>query len=140
MMLCIGIFLILTGVVWEIFSFISSKRLIEAEGKIIGYERATSDRGRLKRLPIIEFQGPDGKNVRFTDDPSAMLGGTTVHIGQPDVDMLNPNDELEVVKVVYNPKEPSRANIKNFRNLLLGPIILICIGIGFAFSQFVGIN
>jgi hypothetical protein len=123
--------LLIAGLIWGVFNFMSFKRLAEVDGKIVGYEIGE----KRKRLPIVEFQGSGGKTVRFTNDPSRMIGGTTLHVGKPNVEMLSTNDEMTVVKVMYSPNNPDRAHIKNFRNLLLGPVILLMIGIVFALAQ-----
>lgn len=142
--LCIGFPFLLIGALWWLYNFNFILRATETTGKIIDHKNDGSH-GMIR--PIVEFQGPDGKMLTFTEatgHASETSGGfleliiiLPVLIWQMFANRNKADqtiDTPEIVKVVYDPNNPSRAHIKSFWYFYGRPMILIAIGL------FVGIS
>jgi len=91
-----------------------SLRAQRTTGTVVGYKSSRSARGGGGEAEIVEFTGPDGKTVQFTEK----VYRTRI------IQM-----EGHTVKVLYDPNNPQRARINSFATLYLIPIILAVVGI-----------
>ncbi len=84
-------------------------------GTVIGYKSSRSNRGGVTHAEVVEFQGPNGQTIQFTE--KAYLGRFIFREGQ-------------TVKVSYNPDKPTSARVNKFTTLYLAPTILVMVGLG----------
>ena len=136
MLLCIGAPLVIAGVLWGAFNLIFLLRAKETTGRIVGEKSHHSNQNGTTHSPIVEFQGPDGQMIEFTENlgSSADLGAIT-GIFQLLFSLLRGKsldeaaEDAVTVRVVYDPRRPTRAHIKGFQYLFLVPTILIVAGV-----------
>jgi hypothetical protein len=101
-------------------------RAKKTSGTVVGYRTSRSARGGGGEAEIVEFTGPDGNTIQFTEKVYR------ARIIQR---------EGHTVNVLYDPNNPSRARINSFATLYLIPVILAVVGIGmilFNFPMFQG--
>ncbi len=89
-------------------------------GTVVGYKTSRSAKGGGGQAEIVEFKGPDGGTVQFTEK---LYRTRLIEV------------EGRTVKVLYDPDKPTRARINSFATLYLIPIILGVVGIGMILSQ-----
>lgn len=85
--------------------------------------------------PVVEFQTQDGKTIQFTESQASTPDfGAITGIVSLLFSLLQGKGfedaaaDAGKVRVVYDPKKPTRAHIKSFEYLLLFPAILILAG------------
>ncbi|MBC7879169.1 MAG: DUF3592 domain-containing protein [Anaerolineales bacterium] len=96
-------------------------------GTVIGYKSSRSSKGGVIHAEVVEFQGPNGQTIQFTE--KAYLSRFIFREGQ-------------TVKVLYNPDKPTSARVNKFTTLYLAPMILTIVGIGltlFSLPMFNGV-
>ena len=136
MLLCIGMPLVIAGILWGVFNLIFLLRAKETTGKIVGEKSHRTNRSGTTYSPIVEFIGPDGKTVEFSENlgSSADLGAIT-GIFQLLSSLLRGKglnaaaEDIATVRVVYDPRKPTRAHIKSFQYLFFFPTLLAVIGV-----------
>lgn len=135
MLICIGAPLAIAGIVWGLVNFIFLLRATETTGTIVGETSHRTNKSGTMYRPIVEFQGPDGKTVQFTERlGSTSDSGFIIGVSKMIVSLLRgrnldqAGEDAATVRVVYDPNKPSRAHIKSFQYLFLVPTILIVAG------------
>jgi Protein of unknown function (DUF3592) len=135
-LICIGGLLFIGGAIWWLNIWVFLVRAVETTGQIVGEDSMHAKYG-TSYAPVVEFQGPDGQAVKFTEKIYGAGEGTNaISIVLILAKMLwlkqsgrDVHAEISKVKVVYDPNKPERAYIKSFQYLHLVPILLIAIGI-----------
>jgi hypothetical protein len=95
-------------------AFLSSA--VPAEGTIVAYAESRSSEGDLAYYPIISFAPKDGPKVEFQSETGGSRRGP---LG-------------ERVEILYDPRNPHRAEIRSFLALWFVPLLLLALGLGFA--------
>jgi Protein of unknown function (DUF3592) len=135
-LICIGGLLYIGGGIWWLNIWMLLVRAVETTGQIVGEDSMHAKHG-TSYAPIVEFQGPDGQTIKFTEKLYGASEGTNIFsiliiltkilwLKQKSADVQS---EISKVKVVYDPNKPERAYIKSFQYLHLVPVLLIVIGI-----------
>jgi hypothetical protein len=95
-------------------------RAEKTTGTVVGYRTSRNPKGGGGEAEIVEFKGPDGKTVEFTEKVyRARLIQREGH----------------TVNVLYDPNKPTRARINSFATLHFIPVILAVVGVGIILSQ-----
>jgi hypothetical protein len=110
--------LIVAAGMW-IYTLFIILRYEKTTGTVVGYKTSRGPRGG-GQAEIVEFTGPHGKTVQFTEKVySTRLIQREGH----------------TVKVLYDPKDPTRARINGFSTLYFFPVILTVVGTLMILSQ-----
>lgn len=111
----IGIFLVVAGV-YSYYSQISLERIaIRTQGEVIGLDAEYWRSGRgSSYAPIVAFKIQDGRKIIYKSSHYSCPAGYEV------------GDE---VKVLYEPGNPERASIDDFRSSRLPIILLLVVGL-----------
>ena len=112
---CAAVPILLISAAIFLSNILFSLRAQKTTGTVVGYKTSRSARGGGGEAEIVEFIGPDGKTVQFTEK----VYRTRI------IQM-----EGHTVNVLYDPNNPSRARINSFATLYLIPFILAVVGIG----------
>jgi hypothetical protein len=91
-------------------------RAVQSTGKVVQLAEGTRIGGRRTYSPVVSFQTPAGKAVKFRASYSEPR--PTHHVG-------------EVVEVMYLPENPRRAQIKGFTEGWLGVLVTCTFGLVF---------
>jgi hypothetical protein len=110
----VGLLIGAAAAYWSTRSFLSSA--VTAEGAVVAYAESRDSDGSLSYYPIVAFTPKDGAKVEFRSSAGGSRRGP---IG-------------ERVAVLYDPRNPQRAEIHSFLALWLAPVILLALGVGFA--------
>jgi hypothetical protein len=94
--------------------FLSSA--VPAKGTIVAYTESRSSEGDLSYYPIVAFTPKDGPKVEFQSKAGGSRRGP---VG-------------ERVDVLYDSRNPHRAEIRSFLALWFTPLLLLALGLGFA--------
>jgi hypothetical protein len=113
----VPILLVATGL-WAYAVFILV-RYEKTTGTVVGYRPARGAR-RSGEVEIVEFAGPDGKTIQFTEK----VYSTRIM-----------QWEGHAIKVLYDPNKPDRARISSFSTLFFMPLLLTVIGVLIILSQ-----
>jgi hypothetical protein len=93
----------------------------KTSGTVVGYRTSRSARGGGGEAEIVEFTGPDGNTVQFTEK----VYRTRII-----------QREGHTVNVMYDPNNPQKARINSFWTLYSTPTILLIVGAGLVLFQF----
>jgi hypothetical protein len=136
MLLCIGAPLVIAGVIWGGINLIFMLLAKEATGRIVDERSFRTDESGTMYRPVVEFQSADGKMIQFTESMASTPDfGNIAGMGKLLASLLRGKgledaaEDAITVRVVYDPKKPTRAHIKSFEYLFLFPTILIVAGI-----------
>jgi hypothetical protein len=117
---------IIPAVIWGIFILAFRLRSSEAIGTIVDYHTSDGEYGQLS-APIVEFQLPDGGKITFTEK---------IHSNETILDIVSGlfrkfalKQDVNKVKVLYDPNDPQKARVNTFGNLYFMPFILSLIGL-----------
>ena len=135
-LICMGGLLLIGGGIWWLNIWMFLLRAEQTTGQIVDEAKMRGEHG-TSYAPIVEFQGPDGQTVKFTEKLYGSGQGTNIlgivmiltrmlWLKQKGRDV---HTEINKVTVVYDPVKPQRAHIKSFQYLHLVPVLLITIGI-----------
>ena len=111
--------LIIAAGMWA-YSLFLIFRYEKTTGTVVGYKTSRNPKGGGGEAEIVEFKGPDGKTVEFTEKVYR-----TRLIQR----------EGHTVKVIYDPNNPTRARINSFSTLYFFPVILTVVGTLLILSQ-----
>ena len=112
---CAAVPILLISAAMFVSSILFTLRAQKTTGTVVGYRTSRSAKGGGSQAEIVEFTGPDGKTVQFTEK----VYRTRII-----------QREGHTVNVLYDPNNPSRARINSFATLYLIPVILAVVGIG----------
>jgi hypothetical protein len=112
---CAAVPILLISAGMFLSSILFSLRAQKTTGTVVGYRTSRSSKGGGGQAEIVEFSGPDGKTVQFTEK----VYRTRII-----------QSEGHTVNVLYDPTHPHRARINSFSTLYLIPVILAVVGIG----------
>ena len=140
-LICVGALLMAGGGIWWLNIWIFLTRATQTTGQIVGEDSMRGKQG-TSYAPIVEYQGPDGQTVKFTEKLYGAGEGTNIlgilmilikllRLKQSGQDV---STGINKVPVVYDPNKPERAYIKSFQYLHLVPILLIVIGMGISMA------
>jgi|GEM_PF-2870613 hypothetical protein len=132
MLLCVGAPLIIGGAIWGAIQIIFLLLAKEATGRIVDEKPFRYNRSGTMYRPVVEFQTQDGKTIQFTESQASTPDfGAITGILSLLVSLLRGKglEDAGKVRVVYDPKKPTRAHIKSFEYLFLFPTILILAGV-----------
>ena len=140
-LICFGGLFIIGGGIWWLNIWMFLLRAKQATGQIVDEDSMHGKHG-TSYAPVVEFQGPDGQKVKFTEKLFGAGSGTGVisilailakmlWLKQKDKDI---SSEINKVIVVYDPNNPQRAHIKSFQYLHLVPVLLMAIGMGISMA------
>lgn len=149
--ICCGAPFLLFGGIWWLNIWMFLFRAEQTTGQIVDEDRMHGKHG-ASYAPVVEFQGPEGQKVKFTEKIYGAGSGTGIMgmlvmltkmlwLKQKGKDV---SSEINTVVVVYDPNKPQRAHIKSFLYLHFVPVLLIGIGICISmagiplFSGFIG--
>lgn len=113
-----GLAALIGGVMWGAKRISLFRSGLPAVGKVVETYESTStdidDHTSISYYPVVEFQTPNGKVFRFkgstgSSSPEFERGAT--------------------VRLRYNPKDPSEAQLVNFSQFWLGPVVLTVAGV-----------
>ena len=112
---CVAVPILLIAAAMTASSFLFSLRAQKTTGTVIGYRTSRSARGGGGQAEIVEFTGPDGRTLQFTEKVyRTRFIEKTGH----------------TVNVLYDPNNPGNARINSFATLYLTPFILAVVGVG----------
>jgi hypothetical protein len=112
---CAAVPILLISAGMFLSSILFSLRAKKTTGTVVGYRTSRSAKGGSGQAEIVDFSGPDGKTIQFTEK----VYRTRII-----------QREGHTVNVLYDPNNPSRARINSFATLYLIPAILAVVGIG----------
>jgi hypothetical protein len=112
---CAAVPILLISAGMFLSSILFSLRAQKTTGTVVGYRTSRSAKGGGGQAEIVDFIGPDGKTIQFTEK----VYRTRII-----------QREGHTVNVLYDPNNPSRARINSFATLYLIPVILAMVGIG----------
>jgi hypothetical protein len=112
---CAAVPILLIAAAMFLSSILFTLRAQKTTGTVVGYRTSRSARGGGGEAEIVEFTGPDGKTVQFTEK----VYRTRII-----------QREGHTVNVLYDPNNPGRARINSFATLYMIPFILAVVGIG----------
>ena len=123
----IGLGVLVAGLAWTLKRYSLARGAARAQGKVVDNRRTLStDSGEGRRRfettsetfhPVVEFATPAGEIVRFI--------GSTGGAGAPEYQVG------ERVEVLYDPRNPRRAQMAAFSQLWLGPVVVSAAGLIF---------
>jgi hypothetical protein len=123
----IGLAALIGGVMWGQKRQSLVRNGVRAQGKVVAQEegRSPGTKGRVGSYrdasitynPVVEFVTEAGQTVRFT--------GSSGGVGKP---LIDTGTEVEVI---YDPAEPSHAQIASFTQFWLGPLAVAGSGLVF---------
>lgn len=93
------------------------------EGTVVGTEKTKDKEGDICFFPVFEFKAVDGKSYTV----KSTLGSNP-----------SPHAVGKKVKIVYDRDAPNRAHIDAFKEMWLGPLILLVMGILFVWLGLYG--
>src|SRR5687767_195987 len=111
--------LVVAAGMW-IYTIFINLRYEKTTGTVVRYKTSRNPKGGGGEAEIVEFQGPDGKTVQFTEKvyKTRLI-----------------QREGHTVKVLYDPNNPTRARINGFSTLYFFPVILTVVGTLMILSQ-----
>ena len=112
--ICVAVPLLLLSFGMFVGNILFTLRAERTTGTVVGYETRRGSKGGATQAEVVEFQGPDGKTVKFVEKTSRSRF------------IMNTGHE---VNVLYNPDNPSKARINSFWTLYVSPIILLLVGL-----------
>jgi hypothetical protein len=127
----LGLGILVGGLIWVAKRYEISTNGVHAQGTVVENYKSIStnseDSDRRSRssgayYPVVEFQTEEGKKIRFQGSTGS---------GTPEFEVGTP------VKVVYKPQNPHEAQLVNFTQMWLGPVVITIAGFIF-FSMGVG--
>jgi hypothetical protein len=114
----LGLAALIGGLMWGAKRVALFRHGLPAQGKVVEtYEsRSTSDddHASVSYYPVVEFQTPDGRTHRFRGS----TGSST-----PDF------EDGAMVTLRYNPQNPGEAQLVNFSQFWLGPVVITAAGL-----------
>jgi hypothetical protein len=110
----IGAPIFIAGLVWGAKRYALMKSGFRADGTVVENVESTSSRGGRDYYPKVEFKAFDGKTYRFQ--------GSTGTGGAPEYE-INAK-----VQVIYQQDNPSAAQLADFDQFWLGPLIVAMLG------------
>jgi hypothetical protein len=119
LIVCGAIPVLIVAVGMWIYTLFIILRYEKTTGTVVGYKTSRGPRGG-GQAEIVEFTGPDGKTVQFTEK---IYSTRLIQV------------EGHKVKVLYDPKDPTRARINGFSTLYFFPVILTVVGTLMILSQ-----
>jgi len=120
LIVCGAVPVLIVAVGMWIYTIFISLRYERTTGTVVGYKTSRNPKGGGGEAEIVEFKGPDGKTVEFTEKVyRARLIQREGH----------------TVNVLYDPNKPTRARINSFATLHFIPVILAVVGVGIILSQ-----
>lgn len=136
MLLCIGAPLVIAGIMWGGINLIFMVLAKEATGRIVDERSFRTSRSGTMYRPVVEFQSADGQMIQFTESQASTpdfgnIGGLVKLLASlvRGKGLDDAAEDAITVRVVYDPRKPTRAHIKSFEYLFLFPTILILAGI-----------
>jgi hypothetical protein len=122
----LGLAALISGVVWGTKRISLYRNGLPATGKVVENYQSSStdsdDHTSVSHYPVVEFQTPDSQTHRFKGSTGS---------SSPDF------EEGARVKLRYNPKNPSEAQLVNFSQFWLGPVVITAAGL---IALFLGIG
>jgi hypothetical protein len=119
LIVCGAVPILIIAIGMWIYNIFIILRYEKTTGTVVGYRTSRGPRGG-GQAEIVEFTGPDGKTVQFTEKVySTRLIERSGH----------------TVRVLYDPNNPGRARMNSFGTLYLFPILLTVIGVCMVLSQ-----
>jgi hypothetical protein len=113
LILCGAVPILLIAAGMWIYNLFILVRYTKTKGTVVGYKTSRSSRGGGGSAEIVQFQGPDGGTIEFTE--KAYIS-RIIHM------------EGQSVNVLYDPSQPTRARVNKFTSLYLAPLILTVVG------------
>lgn len=108
--ICISVPLLLLGIGMFVGNIFFMLRAEKTTGIIVDYEARRTSRGGSSFAEVVDFQGPDGKTIRFVEKSSrSRFVFKTGHS----------------VEVLYDPNNPQKARVNSFIGMYTPPMILI---------------
>lgn len=121
-----GLAALISGVVWGAKRISLYRNGLPAMGTVVeNYESSSTDSDdhtSVSYIPVVEFQTPDGQTHRFKGSTGS---------SSPDF------EDGARVRLRYNPKNPSQAQLVNFSQFWLGPVVITAAGL---IALFLGIG
>ncbi len=115
---------IVPSFIWALILLAFRLRSKQAIGTIIGHDTVSD--GNDLYAPIVEFQLPDGRKITFTEK---------THSNENILDILYKlfskfvlKQDLDKVRVLYDPNNPQKARVNSFGTLYVMPAFLFLIG------------
>ena len=122
----LGLTALIGGLMWGSKRVALFRNGLPATGKVVETYRSSStgddDHTSVSYYPVVEFQTPDGQTHRF----KGSTGSST-----PDF------ETGAAVNLRYNPKNPSEAQLVNFSQFWLGPVVITAAGL---IAMFLGVG
>lgn len=112
--ICVAVPLLLLSFGMFVGNILFTLRAERTTGIVVDYETRRGSKGGATQAEVVEFQGPDGKTVRFVEKTSRSRF------------IMNTGHE---VNVLYDPDNPEKARINSFWTLYISPIILLIVGL-----------
>lgn len=121
-----GLAALISGVVWGAKRISLYRNGLPATGKVVENYQSSStdsdDHTSVSYYPVVEFQTPDGQTHRFKGSTGS---------SSPDF------EQGTRVRLRYNPKDPGQAQLVNFSQFWLGPVVITAAGL---IALFLGIG
>lgn len=111
----VSLALIIGGVVWGARRYVFSQRSQHAQDTIVEQREKKGAKFSIFYYPVVEFRAKSGEKVKF-------LGGAG-NSGGPQIPTGS------TVDVMYDPADPSQAQIKSFVQYWLGPVGMTAMGL-----------
>jgi hypothetical protein len=122
----LGLTALIGGLMWGSKRMALFRNGLPATGKVVETYRSSStdddDHTSVSFYPVVEFQAPDGQTFRFKGSTGS---------SSPEF------EDGARVKLRYNPKNPSEAQLVNFSQFWLGPVVITAAGL---IALFLGIG
>lgn len=115
LIVCGALPILTIAVAMILYNLFLALRWEKTTGTVVGYKSSRGNRSGVTHAEIVEFQGPDGQMIQFSE--KAYLSRFIFREGQ-------------TVKVLYNPIKPTSARVNKFTTLYLAPTILTVVGFG----------
>ncbi|RPI78654.1 MAG: DUF3592 domain-containing protein, partial [Desulfobacteraceae bacterium] len=121
----LGLAVLVYGLMWGAKRFSLLKDGLRTQGKVVKIEKSLpvdeTKSASASYYPIVEFQDRNGATIRFKGSTGSNAPAYETGVQVP---------------LVYNPRNPSEAQLTTFSQFWLGPLLITLAGLGILFLSY----